>query len=224
MRKIVLTALPYFALGFLILLISIIWWPVNGGLVQLTNSWVGFFFICSFCVVFLFQEEIYIFLNQYIKGFLFIPGTPQQKHRVLPEILNNEQEFQEAISGTVLAWMEKINLEKEEKKLQENDISRALEQYQKTRQESIKWLFLFADNFLVQNSKDVLYKIYERHYVTEQIIREIINEMGIDNTELEAALEILSHMKFIKRQDEEIIITETGSAYCAYLENTIYKK
>lgn len=62
MRKIVLTALPYFALGFLILLISIIWWPVNGGLVQLTNSWVGFFFICSFCVVFLFQEEIYIFL------------------------------------------------------------------------------------------------------------------------------------------------------------------
>jgi hypothetical protein len=224
MRKIILTALPYFVLGFFTLLISIIWWPADGGFVQLTNSWLGFVFICSFCAIFLFQEEIYLFFNQHSKGFLFIPGTLQQKNRILPAIIKNEQKFQETISGTVMAWMEKINIEKEEEKLQKDDISQVLEQYKKTRQESIKWLFLFADNFLVQNSKDVLYEIYERHYVTAQIMKEIVNEMGIDDTEFEAVLEILRYLKFIKNQENEIIITETGSAYCAYLEHSMRKE
>jgi uncharacterized protein YqeY len=142
----------------------------------------------------------------------------------LPEILKDNQKFREIISGTVMAWMEKVNLEKEEKKLHENDISQILEQYQKSRQESIKWLFLFADNFLVQHSKDILYEIYERHYVTEEIVREIASEMAIVETELEAILEILKFLKFIKRQENEIIITETGSAYCTYLEYAAYKK
>lgn len=89
---------------------------------------------------------------------------------------------------------------------------------------NIKWLFLFADNFLVQHSKDILYEIYERHYVTEEIVREIASEMAIVETELEAILEILKFLKFIKRQENEIIITETGSAYCTYLEYAAYKK
>jgi len=224
MRKIVLTALPYSFLGLITLIISLIWWPADGGFAQLTNSWIGFLFICCFCAIFLFQEEIYHLLNQHIKGFLFIPDSSLQKHRGLPDIIKNNQKFQEAISGTVMAWMEKVNLDKEEKKLYENDISQIIEQYKKTRQDSIKWLFLFANNYLVQNSKIVLFEIDERHYATKQMIREIAIEMGIDDTELEAVLEILGYLKFIKRQDEEIIITEIGSAYCAYLENTIYKK
>jgi hypothetical protein len=224
MRKIMFMTLPYGILCLFTLIISLIWWPAEGGLVQLSNSWIGLFFICAFCAVFLFQEDISHFLEKNLKDVFSIPGVSLQKDKNLPEIAKDNQRFQEIISGTVMAWMEKVNLEKEEKKLHENDISQTLEQYQKSRQESIKWLFLFADNFLVQHSKDILYEIYERHYVTEEIVKEFAAEMAIDETELEAILEILKYLKFIKRQENEIIITETGSAYCTYLEQTVYKK
>jgi hypothetical protein len=224
MNRLLLITLPYGILCLLTLVISLIWWPVRGGLVQLTNSWIGLFFICAFCAVFLFQEDISHFLEKNFKNVFSFPIGSLQKEKKLPEILKDNQKFREIISGTVMAWMEKVNLEKEEKKLHENDISQILEQYQKSRQESIKWLFLFADNFLVQHSKDILYEIYERHYVTEEIVREIASEMAIVETELEAILEILKFLKFIKRQENEIIITETGSAYCTYLEYAAYKK
>jgi len=216
--------MPYGILCLLVLLISLIWWPAEGGWVQLTNSWIGLFFVCSFCAIFLFQEDIYHFLEKNSIITFFASSGSLQKNKNLPEIVKDNQKFQEIVSGTVMAWMEKINLEKEEKKLHEADISQFLEQYKNTRQESIKWLFLFADNFLVQHSKDFLYEIYERHYVTEQVVQEIAAEMVIDEVELETILEILRYLKFIKRQEEEVIITETGSAYCTYLEQTVYKK
>jgi hypothetical protein len=224
MKKLVLMVMPYGILCLLVLLISLIWWPAEGGWVQLTNSWIGLFFVCSFCAIFLFQEDIYHFLEKNSIITFFASSGSLQKNKNLPEIVKDNQKFQEIVSGTVMAWMEKINLEKEEKKLHEADISQFLEQYKNTRQESIKWLFLFADNFLVQHSKDFLYEIYERHYVTEQVVQEIAAEMVIDEVELETILEILRYLKFIKRQEEEVIITETGSAYCTYLEQTVYKK
>ena len=224
MRRMILMVLPYSILCLLTLLISIIWWPTDGDWVQLTNSWIALFFISTFCAIFLFQEEIYHFFDQHVKNILFASGGPLQRHRDLPEIIKDDQKFQEMISGTVMAWMEKVNFEREEKKLQANDISQSLEQYKKTKKENIKWLFLFADCFLVKQSKDILYEIYERHYVTEQIFNEIAEDIIMDEKESEAILEILRHLKFIKRQEDEIIITETGSAYCSYLEQTIYKK
>ena len=42
--------------------------------------------------------------------------------------------------------------------------------------------------------------------------------MSLDEREFEAILEILLFLKFIRKQEEEFIITETGSAYCTYLE------
>lgn len=224
MKRLLLMTLPYGMLCLLTLVISLIWWPARGGLVQLTNSWIGLFFICAFCAVFLFQEDISHFLEKNLKNIFSLPSGSLQKNKTLPEIARDNHKFQEIISGTVMAWMEKVNLEKEGKKLQEDDISQTLEQYQKSRQESIKWLFLFADNFLVQHSKDILYEIYERHYVTEEIAKEITSEMAIGETELEAILEILKYLKFIKRQENEIIITETGSAYCTYLEQAVHKR
>ena len=224
MRRMILMVLPYSILCLLTLFMSVIWWPTDGGWVQLTNSWIALFFISSFCAIFLFQEEIYHFFDQHVKNIFFAPGGPLQRNRDLPEIIKDDQRFQEMISGTVMAWMEKVNFEKEEKKLQENDIYQSLEQYKKTKKENIKWLFLFADCFLVKQSKDVLFEIYERHYVTEQIFNEIAEDIIIDEKESEAILEILRHLKFIKRQEDEMIITETGSAYCSYLEQTIYKK
>ncbi len=223
MRKIILTVLPYSILFLITLLMSIIWWPIDGGWVQLTNSWVALFFICSFCAIFLFQEEIYHFLDQHIKNIFFVPGGPLQKNRGLPELFKDDQKFQEMISGTVMAWMEKVSIEKEEKRLHEDDISQAIEQYKKTKKENIKWLFLFADYFLVQQSKDILFAIYERHYITDQMFHEMADEIILDETESEAILEILRHLKFIKRQEDEIIITETGSAYCTYLEHAFQK-
>ena len=224
MRRMILIVLPYTILCLLTLLVSIIWWPTDGSWVQLTNSWIALFFISSFCAIFLFQEEIYHFFDQHIKNIFFAPSGPLQRNRDLPEIIKDDQKFQEMISGTVMAWMEKVNFEKQEKKLHENDISQSLEQYKKTKKENIKWLFLFADCFLVKKSKDVLYEIYERHYLTEQIFNEIAEDIIIDEKESGAILEILKSLKFIKRQEDEIIITETGSAYCSYLEQTIYKK
>ena len=223
MRKMILMVLPYSVLCLVVLLLGMIWWPNEGGWVQLTNSWVALFFICSFCAIFLFQEEIYHFLDKNSKNIFFGSGGMLQKNRDLPEILNENQKFQEMISGTVMAWMEKVNIEKEEKKLHEGDLSQAIEQYKKIKKENIKWLFLFADCFLVQHTKDILYEIYERHYLTEKMFHEMADEMIKNDAESEAILEILTHLRFVRRQEDEIIITETGSAYCTYLERMVRK-
>jgi hypothetical protein len=223
MRKIILMILPYGILCLAALILGMIWWRIAGGWVQLTNSWVALFFVISFCAIFLYQEEIYHFFDHHMKNISFASGGPLQKNRHLPEIFKDDQKFQELISGTVMVWMEKVNLEKEEKKLHEDDIAQAIEQYKNTKKENTKWLFLFADCYLVQHCKDVLFEIYERHYVTEQIFHEIIDELVIDEMESDAILEALKYLRFIRRQEEEIIITETGSAYCTYLEQTVQK-
>jgi len=100
MRKIMLLALPYSILCLVTLLLGIIWWPSEGGLVQLTNSLVALFFICSFCAIFLFQEEIYHFLDKHIEN-VFSPGKPKQKHRDLPAIFKDNQVFQEILLNNI---------------------------------------------------------------------------------------------------------------------------
>ena len=219
MRKILLTILPYGILCLFTLILIMLFWPLGqGGLVGLTNSWLALFFICTFCAIFLFQEDIYHFLDQKIKGNFLISTTPLQRHKSIPEIFKDDQKFQEIISGTVMAWMDKINVEKEEQRLKAEEVSQAIERYKKEKKENLKWLFLFADYFLVPHSKDVLYEIYERHYLTEGMLQEMATDLSLDNKEVEAILEILVFLKFIRKQEEEFIITEAGSAYCTYLE------
>ena len=219
MRKILLTVLPYGILCLLTLILIMLFWPMGqGDLVELTNSWLALFFICTFCAIFLFQENIYHFLDQKIKGNFLISTTPLQRHKSIPEIFKDDQKFQEIISGTVMAWMDKINVEKEEQRLKAEEVSQAIERYKKEKKENLKWLFLFADYFLVPHSKDVLYEIYERHYLTEGMLQEMATDLSLDNKEVEAILEILVFLKFIRKQEEEFIITEAGSAYCTYLE------
>ncbi len=188
------------------------------GLVELTNSWIALLFVCTFCAIFLFQENIYHFLDQKIKGNFLVSPTPLQKHKSIPEIFKDDQKFQEIISGTVMAWMDKINVEKEEQKLKMEEISQTIERYKNEKKDNLKCLFLFADYFLVPHSKDFLYEIYEKHYVDENILQEMSEDMSLDEKEIEAILEILIFLKFIRRQEEEFIITEMGSAYCTYLE------
>ncbi len=85
-----------------------------------------------------------------------------------------------------MAWMDKVNIEKQEQKLKEEEISQTIELYKKEKKEKVKWLFMSADYLLVSHSKDILYEIYERHYVTEDMFQEIADEMAIDEKEAEA--------------------------------------
>ncbi len=218
MRRILLNILPYGILCLIVLILIMIFWPLEKDWVQLTNSWIALFFISVFCAIFLFQEDIYHFLDQNIKSNFFSTSVPLQKDRSIPEIFKDDRKFQEVISGTVMAWIDRINMEKEEKKLREEDISQMIDRYKKEKREYVKWLFLFADNFLVPHCKDILYEINERHYVTEEMFGEITTKMNIDEQESRTILEILSFLRFIRKQEEEYIITETGSAYCTYLE------
>jgi len=220
MRKIILNILPYGILCLLTLLLIMIWWPLEGGWVALTNSWIALFFVCLFCAIFLFQEDIYHFLDRNIKSDFLGSTGPLQKHRDIPELFKDDQKFQEVIAGTVMAWMDQVNIEKQEQKLREEEISKTIELYKKEKKEKVKWLFLSADYLLVPHSKDVLYEIYERHYVTENMFQEMTAAMAIDEKEAEAILEVLKFLRFIRKQEDEIIITETGSAYCTYLERT----
>ena len=224
MRKILLTILPYGILCLITSIIVLIFWPMGQvGLVELTNSWIALFFICIFCAIFLFQEDIYHFLDQNIKNNFLMSSVSLQKHRPIPEIFKDDQKFQEIISGTVMGWMDKLNIEKEEQRLKVEEISQTIERYKKEKKENLKWLFLFADYFLVPHSKDALYEIYERHYLTEGMLQEMIDDLSLDEKEVEAILEILIFLKFIRKQEEEFIITEAGSAYCTYLERVNQK-
>lgn len=218
MRKILLAALPYGILGLLTMLLVIIFWPPELGLVELTNSWIGLFFISAFCAVFLFQEDISQFFDQNIKWSFLGTSIPLQKNRTIPDLFKDDQKFQEIISDTVIAWMDKILMDKQEQKMKEEEINETIERFKKEKKDYLKWLFLFADYFLVPHSKDVLYKIYERHYLTEEMFQETIAKMAIDGQESEAIIDILRFFRFIRKQEEEWVITEIGSAYCTYLE------
>ena len=219
MRKILLTILPYGVLCLLTLIIIMLFYPMGQrDLVALSNSWIGLFFVCAFCAIFLFQDDIYHYLEQNIKSNFLLSSTQLQKDQAIPEIFTDDEQFQEIISGTLMGWMDKLNIEKEEKRLKVEDIAQTVERYKKEKKENLKWLFLFADYFLVPHSKDVLYEIYERHYINENVLKEISIDLTLDEAEIEAILEILTFLKFIRKQEEEYIITETGSAYCSYLE------
>jgi hypothetical protein len=218
MRKILLTALPYGALVLFAMILVLIFWPPESGLIELTNSWIGLFFISAFCAIFLFQEDIYQFFDQRTKWGFLGASIPLQKNRTIPDLFRNDQKFQEIISDTVIVWMDKILMDKQEQKAKEEEITETIERFKKEKKDYLKWLFLFADYFLVPHSKDVLYEIYERHYITKDMFQEIIAKMAIDEQEAEAISDILRFFRFIRKQEEELVITEIGSAYCTYLE------
>ena len=218
MRKILLTALPYGALVLFAMILVLIFWPPESGLIELTNSWIGLFFISAFCAIFLFQEDIYQFFDQRTKWGFLGASIPLQKNRTIPDLFRNDQKFQEIISDTVIVWMDKILMDKQEQKAKEEEITETIERFKKEKKDYLKWLFLFADYFLVPHSKDVLYEIYVRHYITKDMFQEIIAKMAIDEQEAEAISDILRFFRFIRKQEEELVITEIGSAYCTYLE------
>ena len=218
MRKIILVALSYFSLLVLSLILFIIWWLQGGTWIGFTNSWLAFLVTGLFFALFLFQEEVYGFLDRNIKLPFYHYQGPLQKDRKISQIFKDDQIFNELISGTVMAWMDKVNAQKEEKNLTEQNFTQAIDQYKKLKKEKNKWHFLFAEMYLLKHSKDILFRIYERHYVTEQTFREMVNEIVEDDAEVEAILEALAFLKMIRRQDDEIIVTEMGAAYCTYLE------
>ena len=109
-------------------------------------------------------------------------------------------------------------MDKQEQRAKEEEIIETIERFKKEKKDYLKWSFLFADYFLVPHSKDVLYEIYERHYITKDMFQEIIAKMAIDEQEAEAISDILRFFRFIRKQEEELVITEIGSAYCTYLE------
>ena len=218
MRKILLNVIPYGILSLLSMLLGIVFWPPELGLAELTNSWVGLFFIGAFCAIFLFQEDIYQFFDQHIKWSFFGTSIPLQKNRTIPDLFKDDQKFQEIISDTVIVWMDKILVDKQEQKMKEEEITETIERFKKEKKDYLKWLFLFADYFLVPHSKDVLYDIYEKHYITKEMFQEIIVKMVIDESESVAITDILRFFRFIRKQEEEWVITEIGSAYCTYLE------
>ena len=218
MRRILLTALPYGALVLFAMILVLIFWPPESGLIELTNSWIGLFFISAFCAIFLFQEDIYQFFDQRIKWGFLSTSIPLQKNRTIPDLFRNDQKFQEIISDTVIVWMDKILMDKQEQRAKEEEIIETIERFKKEKKDYLKWSFLFADYFLVPHSKDVLYEIYERHYITKDMFQEIIAKMAIDEQEAEAISDILRFFRFIRKQEEELVITEIGSAYCTYLE------
>jgi hypothetical protein len=137
------------------------------------------------CHFFVSGRYLSLFRSEYKKQ-LFRKHGPLQKHRNIPELFKDDQKFQELISDTVMAWMDKVNIEKQEQKLKEEEISQTIELYKKEKKEKVKWLFMSADYLLVSHSKDILYEIYERHYVTEDMFQEIADEMAIDEKEAEA--------------------------------------
>lgn len=218
MRKIMINIIPYICLLLLAILLTIIWWPSGGNWIQLSNSWIALFVISTFCAIFLFQEEINHYLDRYLSSGLFQSSKKIPKKMHIPVINENEEQFQELIAGTVFSWMEKVNIEKVEKKLTEGEIQQAVEQFKKVKRENIRWQFLLADYLLVPRGKEIIHEIYERHYLTEQMYEELVSEMNIDLKNAEDILAALEQLRFIRKQDGEIIITEAGSAYCTFLE------
>lgn len=84
--------------------------------------------------------------------------------------------------------------------------------------ENIKWRFLYANNYLVLYAKYVLFWFYKSKSVKREGFDKVWQSKIIDPKERDAILNALLSVEFIRVEDDNLFITELGSAYVNYLK------
>ena len=218
MRRIIFIAILFIILFIITSILLLIWWPVKVSLAEITNSWVALIMIYLVLIVFLFEKPIYKFYNEFID--IKKSGRHDSQQSKQTEIfgLISDSNLSELVSYYDPEWNNILKRENQEIASLVLEDKEIVKYIQKLQDENIKWRFLYANNYLVLYAKYVLFWFYKSKSVKREGFDKVWQSKIIDSKERDAILNALLSVEFIRVEDDNLFITELGSAYVNYLK------
>ena len=199
-------------------ILLLIWWPTKASLVEITNSWVALIMVYLLLVIFLFEKPIYKFYNKFID--IKSSGRHDSQQLKQKEILEpiSDSNLSELVSYRDPEWDNILKIENQETTSPVLEDEETVKYIQKLQSENIKWRFLYANNYLVLYAKYVLFWLFKLKLIKREDFDKVWQSKIPDCKERDAILNALFSLEFIRIEDDNLFITELGSAYVNYLK------
>ncbi len=196
----------------------LIWWPTKASLVEITNSWVALIMVYLLLIIFLFEKPIYKFYTEFIN--VKKPerrDTQQSKQKEILEPISDSN-FSELVSYRDPEWDNILKIENQETTSPVLEDEEIVKYIQKLQNENIKWRFLYANDYLVLYAKYVLFWLFKLKLIKREDFDKVWQPKIPDCKERDVILNALLNLEFIRIEDDNLFITELGSAYVNYLK------
>jgi len=218
-RKIIFIAILVILLLIITSILLLIWWPNKATWSEITNSWVSLIVVYLVIILLLFARPIYNLYNELFD--LFTKSGKNQAKQTKQQALSlfiTPEEFQQLVSYQDKEWegvLKKEALDPLFIDLENSEINKYVKKIQKM---NLYWRFLFADATLVFNAKYVLFWLFKVKLAKLEEFNKLWQSRIEDEQERRAIIEALTYLDFIKKEEDELIITELGAAYVNYLK------
>ncbi|MHC2994535.1 MAG: hypothetical protein IBV53_03420 [Candidatus Atribacteria bacterium] len=218
MRRITFIVVLVILLLVITSILLLIWWPTKASLAEITNSWVALIIVYLILIIFLFEKPIYKFYSEFID--IKRSGRHDSQQSKQKEILGliSDSNLSELVSYRDPEWdsiLKRENQETASPVLEDKEIVKYI---QKLQNENIKWHFLYANNYLVLYAKYVLFWLFKLNLVKREDLDKVWQLKVPDCKERDAILNALLNLEFICVEEDNLFITELGSAYVNYLK------
>jgi len=215
--------ISFFAvLSVLFLIISsiflLIWWPVKATLIEITNSWVAVIMIYLILIIFLYEKPLYKLFNEFLDFISPEKNHPKQSDQKEVFGFISDDNFSKLINYHDPKWEDILEKENNHESPSVKLIEEANIYIREFQVKSVKWFFLFADNYLVIQAKYILFWFYKFKNVDVDNFHHIWEEKISDFVEREAILKALLDLEFLEKGESDISITELGVTYVNYLK------
>lgn len=218
MRRIIFITILFIILFIITSVLLLIWWPAKASLAEITNSWVALIIVYLILIIFLLEKPIYKFYSEFIdikKSGRHDAQLSKQKELLGPI---SDSNLSELVSYRDPEWdniLKRENQETVSPVLEDEEIVKYI---QKLQNENIKWRFLYANNYLVLYAKYVLFWLFKLKLVNREDFDKVWQSKIPDCKERDVILNALLSLEFIRVEDDNLFITELGSAYVNYLK------
>ena len=218
MNRIIFISTLFIILFIIASVLLLIWWPTKASLAEITNSWVALIMVYLVLIIFLFEKPIYKFYNELIDFKKPRRHDAQQsKQKELLEPIS-DSDFNELVSYRDPEWDNILKRENQEIASPVLEDKEVVKYIQKLQNESIKWRFLYANNYLVLYAKYVLFWLFKLELVKREDFDKVWQSKIPDCKERDTILNALLGLEFIRVEDDHLFITELGSTYVNYLK------
>jgi len=203
---------------FISSILLLIWWPVKATLVEISNSWITVIMIYIILIFFLYERPLYHLYDDFIiKGKLKRNISNQVNQEILFNMISDE-DFNEFISCHDAEWENLISQQERQEVCPVNFIDKVSTYIFELNKKRITLSFLLADNYLVIKAKYILFWFYKFTDVSIDIFHQVWEEKVKDFKERDAILRALMNLEFLKKDNNNFMITQLGKNYVNYLK------
>ena len=218
MNRIIFISAILIILFIIASVLLLIWWPTKASLAEITNSWVALIMVYLVLIIFLFEKPIYKFYNELLD--IKKPRRHDVQQLKQKELLKSisDSDLSELVSYHDPDWDNILRRENQEMASSVLEDKEIVKYIQKLQNERIKWHFLYANNYLVLYAKYILFWLFKLKLIKREDFDKVWQSKITDFKERDAILNALLSMEFISVEDENLFITDLGSAYVNYLK------